>query len=241
MLSIFNKMFYQQKTRLFSLVNDFLSILIIVSISAMILESVASFQKYNSLFLFVEYLAISVFSLEYIGRILGTEKKTKYIFSFFGIIDLLSIIPSFLHLTNLTFLKSGRALRILRFLRILRLLKINKYKKTNRKSSTKFFGIDLEIYIVAFISVVIILGTLVYAFEQHQPGFRNIPETILWVTSTILEDSTITTTPTSNVAIAVSFISRFLGIILLGFLMNVVGTILNRKLLNEDTKNLNGK
>ena len=100
--------FERPTTRPFVVVNDFLAFVTIVSILAIVLESVASFSSYHLLFKGVEYTAVSIFTLEYIARLWITRPRRKYILSFFGIIDLISIVPTYLAVANLTFLKSSR-------------------------------------------------------------------------------------------------------------------------------------
>ncbi len=152
MKKIFQEIFYNPKSKKFILVNNFLSFLTILSVISISAETVKSLEGYKNLFYFVEIFSTIFFSIEYFGRIIGTEKKLKYIFSFFGFIDLFSVLPTILGLGNLTFLKSVRLFRILRFLRILRVTKLAKYQKSKLKEeeNNNLVKINLEIYLTTF-------------------------------------------------------------------------------------------
>lgn len=233
------KAFYDSNSKLFVVTNDFLAIVIIVSIVAIILESVSFFSPYFPLLIFIEYIAVIIFSIEYICRIVGSDKKLSYIFSFFGIIDLLSILPTFLHLGNLSPLKSARALRILRFLRIIRLAKISHIKHLEHPSSkdTKaVIKLNTQIYITTLVVTVLILGNLIYIFEIGNPQFHNIPMSMLWVFESILGGSISSAIPQTYPGIIIFMIARFMGFILLGLLVHIIGNIASHLLLGTKTK-----
>ncbi len=233
--SWFYSAFYCPDTKIFRIVNDFLSIITLASILGIILESVLSLSHYRAIFYGIEYVTASIFAVEYLSRLITAPRKLKYVFSFFGIVDLLSIIPSFLHIANLTPLKSARSLRILRLLRILRVAKIARFHKDTFNREREFnelYYLNVKIYVFFFASVVAILGSLVYVFEhEHSEGFQHIPASMLWVLRNILEDPFIQVAPQTSGGIAISLIARFFGLILLGFLIHVIGNIINHFLL----------
>ena len=108
--------------KLFDLVVQFLVVISLLSFS---LETLPNLSK-NQIFILklIEIIIITIFSIEYLLRIFVTNKKFKYIFSFYGLIDLLTILPFYLSLT--IDLRSLRALRLLRLFRILKLVRFNK-------------------------------------------------------------------------------------------------------------------
>ncbi len=233
-----NKAFYEPTSRLFVIINDSLSIVIIISIISIILESVTEFSQYNQFFLIIEYVSVFIFLIEYICRIIGSPKKLSYIFSFFGFIDLISVLPTLLHLTNLTPLKSLRALRILRFLRMVRLAKVVRFEHLERHSKDEkaaIIRLNLQIYFFTLVFTVIILGALVYIFEHDNPKFNNIPLSMLWIFESLLGGSISTTTPQTYAGIGVFIVARFISYILLGFLINIIGTIISHILLGKKT------
>jgi len=238
-LSIFcRKIFYTHNTRIFIIANDFLSIVIIASILAIILESVTGLSKYHQFFLTIEYIAVIIFTIEYIGRIIGSKKKISYIFSLFGLIDLISILPSWLHMANLTPLKSVRALRILRFLRILRITKatrLGRLKKPSKDDTAAIIRLDLQIYFLAIIFTVAILGTLTYAFEHDHAHFENIPLSMLWVFESLLGGSISGIVPETYGGITIFMIARFISFVLLGFMIQIIGNIISYLLIGKKT------
>jgi voltage-gated potassium channel len=234
--SFSKKAFYDPDSRIFVAVNDFLSFVTIISIVTIILETVPALSPEHPLFLFMEYTAVVFFSVEYVCRIIGANKKLSYVFSFFGLIDLLAIIPTLLHLSNLTPLKSVRAIRILRFLRILRITKVNRIEiGDSQEEFVEVYKINLKIYFLASLTIILILGSLAYIFEEGNNGFGSIPESMLWVTKIVLADPGIKTFPQTVGGTAISLVARFFGLVLLGFLIRIVGDLINRFLLGIKT------
>ena len=152
MKKLCREIFYNPKNRNFERVNSFLAFLTILSVIFISLETVKELSEYKNIFYLIEIISTFFFALEYLGRLLGAKKPLKYIFSFFGFIDLMSILPTILGLGNLTFLKTARLFRILRFLRILRVIKFAKYTKNEflEENNNNLVKINLEIYFTAF-------------------------------------------------------------------------------------------
>lgn len=233
------KAFHESDTKTFVIVNDVLSVVILVSIAAIVFESVPQFAAYNWLFLTVEYIAVLIFTVEYICRIIGSEKKLSYVFSFFGIIDLLSVIPTWLSLANLTPLKSLRALRILRFLRVLRVAKMVHIANSSAhpaKDRREVIGLNIQIYATTVGLAVLLLGSLVYIFEHGNPDFENMFLSMLWVLETILGGSISGVVPQTYAGVGVFMVGRFIGFILLGFLIHIVGSVISHILLGNKEK-----
>jgi len=114
---------------LFLRINNLLAFVTLVSVALVSLETVAALAPYRTVFLVSEYIAVAIFSAEYILRLRYSPRTWRYVFSFYGLIDLIAILPSFLGFANFTFLKASRSIRIIRFLRILRLTKLAKTKR----------------------------------------------------------------------------------------------------------------
>ncbi len=161
--------------------------LISFSVLTVILESVRPLRtEYRNVFVYLEWSFSIIFTIEYLLRIWTHPKPLSYIFSFFGIIDLLAILPSFLGLffARSTFFLTIRAIRLLRMFRI---LKLGRYLReasllvTALKASlykiTVFFG--------AVLTLVLFLGTLMYMVEGENSGFTSIPQGIYWAIVTI--------------------------------------------------------
>ncbi|MEK7542091.1 MAG: ion transporter [Patescibacteria group bacterium] len=228
--------FYDFQSRLFVPVNDFLSLITIISILGIILETVPFLDPYTNFFQAVEYITVFFFSFEYIGRVVATKKPLRYIVSFFGIVDFLAILPTYLGLSNLTYLKSARMFRILRFLRVLRLVKLTRViKKGSHHEDIEHYSsihsMTIKIYLFAMLTTVVVLGTLIYVFESDQLAFSSIPSGMLWTLQAILGDST--ATPKSLPGQMINLVARFVGLVMLGFLIHIVGTTVNRFLLGS--------
>jgi voltage-gated potassium channel len=163
-----------------------LLILIVLSIIFVMLESVKSFdEKYHEFLYIGEWVITIFFSLEYIARIITVKKPTKYIFSFYGIIDLLSTIPLYLSfIPGFNYLLTVRALRLLRIFRILKVTRYigasNKLKRALLHSRPKIF-----IFLFAVVIISIIAGTIMYIVEGEEHGFSSIPHGIYWAIVTL--------------------------------------------------------
>lgn len=151
------------------------------------LESVSSIGlKYHNIFHIFEWVITILFTIEYIARIITVKKPTKYIFSFYGIIDFLSTIPLYL---SLIFLGSNYlvTVRALRLLRVFRILKISRYigaEKNLRKALVESRA-KILIFIFAVLIVAVIFGTLMYLIEGEESGFVNIPVSVYWCVVTL--------------------------------------------------------
>ena len=133
---------------------------IVLSVLIVMLESVPSLAaSYGGLFIVIEWFFTILFSLEYIARLLSVKKPLKYAFSFFGIVDLLSILPTYLAIFYIG-THSIRVIRILRLMRIFRVLKLIGFLKEARvlKNSLKASWPKITVFLMAVISLVVVMG-----------------------------------------------------------------------------------
>lgn len=161
--------------------------LILSSIILVVLESVEPFDSQFHDFLYIcEWVITILFTIEYIARFLSINKPFKYVFSFYGIIDLLSTIPLYL-----SFIFPGsqvliviRAVRLLRLFRILKMVKFigeaRKLKEALWNSRTK-----ITVFIFAIMVLSVIIGTIMYLVEGKEAGFTSIPKGIYWTIVTL--------------------------------------------------------
>ena len=170
--------------------DKFIYTLILLSIAAIIAESFESFNlrfgKYLSAFEIFTYV---IFSGEYIYRIIESSKEKSwksYVFSFFGIIDLLAIIPFFL-----PFLISidARSIRVLRLVRLVNIIKIGRHNKAINSLITVIKSVRVEVGVTMFTSIVAVVfaGILMYYAENEtQPEvFSNMGQSIWWAVATL--------------------------------------------------------
>ncbi len=167
---------------------DILLILVIVSsVAAVLLDSIASVHaSYGPALFRLEVLFTLLFTIEYGLRLYSTEDKRRYIFSFYGIVDLLSILPTYIAL----FFPAAVYLvviRIMRVLRVFRILKLLRYMGEANLLYAALLQARRKIFVFLFtvITLIVIFGALMFIIEGGQNGFDNIPLSIYWSIVTI--------------------------------------------------------
>ncbi len=178
---------YEADTPTGKLFDVILLIAIIASIILVMLESIQSFDnKYHNFLNISEWIITILFSLEYIVRIITVKKPLNYVFSFYGIIDLLSTIPKYI---SLLFggIHALAALRALRLLRIFRILKLARYLGASNHLATalKSSRAKISVFLFAVLILCIIFGTLMYLIEGESSGFTSIPVSVYWCIVTL--------------------------------------------------------
>ena len=182
-----HEIIYEADTPQGRLFDVILLILIIASIILVMLESVDSLDaKYHDIFYAGEWVITIFFTLEYFARIITVNKPSKYIFSFYGIIDFLSTIPLYLSF----FIVGSNALltvRALRLLRIFRILKVTRYIGESNKLTKAIIDsrTKISVFLFTVLIICIISGTIMYLVEGEDSGFRNIPVSIYWCIVTL--------------------------------------------------------
>ncbi len=230
--------FHDVNNKSFVVVNDFFAILTLVSVLVVVLETMQSLSGYHGFFVVIEYISVFFFSLEYIGRVIAADRPIKYIFSFFGIIDILAILPTYLGVANFTFLKSVRLLRVLRFLRILRLAKLMRLPKKNDMEDhghDALFGVTIQIYAVTLFTVVLLSATMMWFFEGSREVFANIPQAMIWSMKVVLGGIGQEAPETLGGQFVV-IATRFSGLILFSLLISITGGFVRKILLGAEDK-----
>jgi len=175
------------ETKLGKLFDISLIVIIFASVFTLSLGTVKSiYSNYELFFDYAEWFFTIIFTIEYILRIIAAKNKRQYIFSFFGVIDLLSILPSYLAL----FLPSVQyimVVRILRLLRIFRVLKLTKYISEMDVLILSFKNSWNKILILLYtiIMIAVIFGAILYIVEGSDSGFTSIPKSIYWAIVTL--------------------------------------------------------
>jgi voltage-gated potassium channel len=164
-----------------------LFIAILLSVLIVLLDSVTSFhKKYGTLFLIAEWFFTILFSIEYVLRIISSKYPGKYIFSFYGIIDLLAILPTYLSLV-LVGSQYLVVIRVLRLLRVFRVLKLARYVKASAvlAIALKNSRHKIVVFLEVIFTLVVIMGSLMYLIEGPENGFSSIPRGIYWAIVTL--------------------------------------------------------
>ncbi len=183
-----HEIIYEADTPAGKLFDIVLLIAILVSVLAVMLESVDSIDlKYHTLLNTIEWIITILFTIEYIARIVCIKNPKVYIFSFFGIIDLLSTIPKYL-----SFIFVGThalaALRALRLLRVFRILKLVRFLGASEMLTKALKASRAKIFVFLFFILILcsILGTIMYLVEGNSDsGFTSIPKSIYWAIVTL--------------------------------------------------------
>lgn len=164
-----------------------LLIVIVFSIVLVMLESIAGLNiKYSREFYIAEWVITFFFTIEYILRVMTIRRPKHYIFSFYGIVDLLSTLPSYI-----AFISGGHnllfAVRALRLLRVFRILKITRYIGESNKlvRALRDSRPKILIFLFAVLIITIIMGTVMYLVEGPEFGFTSIPVSIYWCIVTL--------------------------------------------------------
>ena len=164
-----------------------LIISIVLSIIIVMLDSVVEYnQQYGHIFRIAEWTFTIMFTVEYLLRIFSIRRAFSYIFSFFGIVDFLAILPTYLSL----FLPGTEVfaiIRVLRVLRIFRVLKLVQFMGEADMLMTAMIASRRKVFIWLFLvmNIVIILGSVMYLVEGGNTGFDSIPRSIYWAVVTL--------------------------------------------------------
>ncbi len=185
--SLLHEIIYEADTPEGKLFDILLLFLILLSVFVVMLDSIDIFhENYRYLFDIIEWIITIVFSIEYALRIIVVKKPFKYISSFFGIIDLLSILPQYL---SFFFVGGGSlvALRALRLLRVFRILKLTRFigESNFLIRSLQASRAKIGVFLFTVFVLSIIFGTIMYLVEGGQNGFTSIPESIYWTIVTL--------------------------------------------------------
>ncbi len=159
-----------------------LLIFILLSLGVVMIDSVESYHnKYAHILLLAEWFFTILFSIEYILRIISVKKPLKYVFSFYGIIDLISILPTYIGLfySGTQFLKVFRSLRFLRLFKVLKLRRFTEESK-NMSRALKNSQAKIIVFIVTVLCISMIMGSFMYIIEGKEHGFTSIPRSIYW-------------------------------------------------------------
>lgn len=179
---------FEAETRAGKNFDIFLLILIFTSVILVMIESVPTMMKEYSRHLYIaEWVITILFTIEFILRLIVVKKPWKYMTSFYGVVDLLSILPTYISV----FFPQSQFLIVIRALRLMRVFRIFKLTRFVRESMTIVMALKASARrILVFLSFVvllsIILGALIYVVESPQnEKFSSIPQSVYWSIVTI--------------------------------------------------------
>lgn len=176
------KIIFESETNAGRRYDKFLLVFIVLSVLVVMIESVPKWHmSFHDELMILEWIFTILFSLEYIVRIIVSPKPFRYVISFWGVIDLLAIIPTLMS----PFVSGYETLIIIRSLRLLRIFRIMQLSRFTSESNVLYHSLKASSYkITVFLSFVlmfcIICGTLMYIIEGKENGFDSIPQGIYW-------------------------------------------------------------
>jgi len=191
--------------------------LILFSSMVVLMDSVRSIhQSYGVIFYRLEWFFTVAFAIEYVLRILCLDRKLKYVTSFFGVIDLLTILPTIVSLVfpNIQFLMIIRILRLLRLFRIFKMIRYMQESSVLKKALIASRP-KITIFIFTMLFVITIVGAMMYIVEGEEYGFSSIPESMYWAVITVTTVGYGDITPHTSIG---KFIASFLMIMAYGII-----------------------
>ena len=169
-------------------------------------------QRHGPLIVRAEWVFTIIFTIEYILRLICVKSPMRYARSFYGVVDLLAVLPTYLELL----LTGGGYLmliRILRILRVFRVLKLRRYvgEADSLGAALRASGRKIFVFVVAVVTLVVIFGSLMYLVEGHDSGFTSIPRGIYWSIVTLTTVGYGDITPQTPLGQFISSIIMILG------------------------------
>ena len=209
--------------------------LILVSVAAVILDSIESVNRDYGLWLFrLEWLFTLLFSLEYLMRIYSSPKPLHYVFSFYGLVDLLSIVPTYLAL----FVPGASywlVVRLLRVLRVFRVLRLVRYLSEANLLLRSMYAARRKVLV--FFTVVLVLsvifGSLMFLVEGPEHGFTSIPRSIYWTIVTITTVGYGDITPQTPVGQVIATLAMLTGYSIIAIPTGIFTAEIAREMNNE--------
>ncbi|WP_201586813.1 ion transporter [Psychrobacter sp. HII-4] len=174
-------------TRLGKLFDIVLLIAILASVAVVMLDSVLYMRlQYGILFSYAEWFFTILFTIEYALRLFSAPNRLRYAFSFFGIVDLLSVLPSYLSLMFVG-VQYLLVIRVLRILRVFRVLKLKAYMQQAGflASALRTSQQKITVFFLSLVLLVTIFGSIIYVVEGPENGFTSIPLSIYWAVVTM--------------------------------------------------------
>jgi len=196
--------------RLFDLV---LIAVIVTSVAVVVLDSVQSIQdRLGQVFTVLEWVFTALFTVEYIGRLVCVRRPLRYMRSFYGVVDLLALLPTFLVALAPEFAYLIDV-RILRLLRVFRIFKLSRYSAEYRSLAAAVGASrrKITVFVGFVLLVVLVMGTLMYVVEGPGNGFTSIPVAIYWAISTMSTVGFGDLVPKTDVGRAIASVMMLLG------------------------------
>ena len=226
-----NDVIFGYESRAGKLFDVVLIFMIVISVSAVLFDSVDSYHdRYGETLLQLEWFFTILFTIEYILRLYSTENLKRYVFSFYGLIDLFSILPTYIALI-FPIAQPLIVIRIMRVLRIFRILKLFRYMGEANLLYTALIQARRKIFVFLFtvFTLIVIFGALMFIIEGPENGFNSIPESIYWAIVTITTVGYGDVSPQTPVGQFVAALAMICGYAIIAVPTGIIGA----ELMNE--------
>lgn len=221
---------FEADTPLGKLFDVVLLVAILLSVVAVMLETVSWINvDYGNYLTVFEWALTLLFTLEYTVRIYSVRRPLSYIFSFFGAIDLLAILPTYLGLFFAgTHILS--VIRVIRLLRIFRIFKLVRYISEGRMlmKALQASRPKITVFLFCVLTLVVIVGSLMYIIEGPEHGFNNIPVSIYWAIVTLTTVGYGDITPMTTVGKSLAAVVMIMGYGIIAVPTGIVSVELNK-------------
>lgn len=208
-----HEIIFEADTRAGKLFDVVLIASIIISVLVVMLDSVESYRiAYGNLFYRAEWFFTILFTIEYVLRIMTVKKPSGYIFSFYGLVDLFSILPTYISILipgSQYFL----VIRVLRVLRVFRVLKFTQYlvEVDQLREALASSRRKITVFIFTVVTITVIVGSLMYVIEGTENGFTSIPKGIYWAIVTLTTVGYGDISPQTNLGQMLSAVIMIMG------------------------------
>lgn len=160
---------------------------ILLSVLVVIIDSVHHIRsEYGSILYAIEWFFTILFTIEYILRLVSVKRPVGYVFSFFGLVDLLAILPTYVSI----FVPGSQSLLTIRTLRLLRTFRVFKLTHYIHEAGVILTALrasrrKISVFLAAVVTIVVIIGSFMYVIEGEPNGFTDIPTSIYWAIVTL--------------------------------------------------------
>jgi voltage-gated potassium channel len=207
------RVIYESDTRAGQVFDQVIVAAIVISVAVVMADSVQPWHvRHRTAFEIAEWFFTLLFTVEYIARVVSVDRPLRYVRSFFGIVDLLAVLPTYLAL----FVPELHALidvRILRLLRVFRIFRLTEYVAEYQVMGEALMASRRKIlvFLVAVLMVALVLGTLLYVVEGPEHGFTDIPTALYWAITTITTVGFGDITPKTDIGRLIASVMMLIG------------------------------
>jgi voltage-gated potassium channel len=204
---------FEADTRAGRLFDQWLIAVILMSVAVVMVDSMQAVDStHRVVFLWMEWLFTLAFTCEYVARLVCVRQPWRYALSFYGVIDLLALLPTYVALLvpDVQALIDVRVLRLLRVFRIFKLTAyVSEYQSLGRalKASRR----KILVFLAAVLMIVLVMGTLMYVVEGPANGFTSIPTSVYWAITTMTTVGFGDITPKTDLGRLISSVMMLLG------------------------------